>query len=68
METTTMVLGGLVISVGSFAVSKVFGNNRVKDVTCGERREACTALLSQKIDSLAEDVKEIKEIVNKTVQ
>ena len=68
MESVTMVLGGITISVISGAVVRVLGNNKVKDVTCTERRLACSSLLGNKIDNLANEFKSLKETVLKTVQ
>ena len=61
MDPSTMILGGFTVAVASGAIVKVFGNNKVKNVTCGERREACTSLLGEKIDNLASDIREIKD-------
>lgn len=68
MEPVTMVLGGITISVISGAVVKIMGNNKVKNVTCVERRLACSSLLGNKIDNLANEFKSLKETVLKTVQ
>jgi len=71
MDPVTVILGGITISVISGAVGKVWGNgSKVKQSTCIERRLSCSTLLTLKIDSLARDIKEIKEAVkvNKSVQ
>lgn len=67
MEPTTMILSGITVAVVSGAIVKVFGNNKVKEGICEERRESCNLLLSEKIDNVAKDVREIKDAVNKNV-
>ena len=67
MEPVTWIFGGITVAVVSGAIGRGFNKNNVNNSTCKERQGSCTALLSQKIDSLAEDIKEIKEAV-KTVQ
>ena len=61
MDLATMTLGGITVAVASGAIVKVFGNNKVKNTICEERRGACTLLLGNKIDNLANDIREIKD-------
>ena len=67
IDPSTVVLGGITVAVVSGAVVRILGNNRVKEDHCGERRLACTLLLGTKIDNLANDIREIKDVVKKTV-
>jgi len=58
MEPVAWVTGGLCIAMFSGIVGRMIGNNkRVKEGSCGERRESCQALLIEKIDHLTEIVK-----------
>lgn len=60
MEPATFVTGGLCIAVISGAIGKMIGGNKkVKEETCKERREACLALVVEKIDHLEELIKNI---------
>jgi len=53
MEPATVVLGGITVSVISATVGKFIGERgKVSDVRCKERREACLALIIEKIDHL----------------
>ena len=63
-DPVTIILGGIVIAVVSGGVGKFLGsNNRVKDVQCGERREACSSLILEKIDHLVTSVDDIKRYI-----
>ena len=64
MDPATVVLGGITISVVSGAIVKIFGNNKVKEATCVERRGSCTKLVSEKIDNLTKSIDELKDVVN----
>ena len=61
MEPTTTIIGGVLVAVISGAIGKYAGSNgRVKNEQCGERREACTNLLIEKIDNLTITVDGLK--------
>jgi hypothetical protein len=60
-----IVLGGIVISLGSAAVGKYLGSNgKVTTKDCGEHRSSCSALIIEKINNLIEKVDRIEKIVN----
>jgi len=68
IETTTCVLGGVVISIVSGALGKVIGaNGKVKDATCAERQHACSGILGTKIDGLTKVVDGLKNSIDKIV-
>lgn len=63
MEPLTYITGAFAIAVTSGAIGRMLGNNkRVKEDTCKERREACLALVVEKIDHLEELIKNIGKI------
>ena len=58
MEPITYITGAFAIAVTSGAIGKMIGSNkRVKEEICKERREACLTLVVEKIDNLAELIK-----------
>ena len=69
MEPITWVFGGIAVAAISGAIGRGFNNkNNVKETICKERMGGLTLLLTEKIDNLAKDIKDIKKAVNKTVQ
>ena len=65
IEPMIGVMGGVLIAVVSGAIGKVLGNNgKVKDSQCIERREACTKLLTEKIDNLIITVDGLKDNIS----
>lgn len=57
MTVVETVLVGLVLNVVSFEVgNRLAGKNKVSNDSCKERREACNALVCQKIDSLKQHI------------
>ena len=64
IDPITVVLGGVTVAVVSGAVGKYLGNSGgVKDSRCGERREACSGLILEKIDHLVTSVDDIKKYI-----
>ena len=62
MEPLTYITGAIAVSAVSLGIGKSLGNkNNVKNTTCKERQESCSALLIQKIDHLTEIVKSQKD-------
>lgn len=58
MEPITYITGGFCIAIISGTIGKIIGGNKkVKEDTCGERREACLALVVEKIDNLTNLIK-----------
>jgi hypothetical protein len=57
-DPTTIVLGGIVVSVLSAFVGKIIGSRgKVSDEQCGERRRACNALVLEKLSHLEDLIK-----------
>ena len=58
------ILGGLLLAFFTFELGyRITGKNKVSDDTCKERREACNALVCQKIDALHIEMVDIKTYV-----
>ena len=65
IEPMTGAMGGVLIAVVSGAIGKALGSNgKVKDSQCIERREACTKLLTEKIDNLIITVDGLKDNIS----
>lgn len=63
-DPVTIILGGMVVAVVSGTVGRYLGSNgRIKDAQCGERREACSSLIIEKIDHLVTSVDDIKKYI-----
>ena len=68
-ETVTVVLGGISVAAISCVIGKFLGGNgRVVENRCKERREACTELISEKIDHLIVSIDNLKKDVDKIVK
>ena len=68
-DPVTVVLGGITIAVISGAVGKYLGNNdKIDDVKCKERREACSNLVLEKIDHLVSSVDDLKKSISNISQ
>lgn len=58
------ILGGLLLAFFTFELGyRITGKNKVSADTCKERREACNALVCQKIDALHIEMVDIKTYV-----
>lgn len=65
MNTTIIILSGLLISVFSGFIGKYIGHShKVSHSMCTERRQACQGLLESKIDNLASKVEDLKKSVD----
>ena len=65
MDYTTVILGGLVISVTSGTIGKYLGNNnKVTESHCSEKRNSCQKLIIEKIDNLSKKVDDLASLVN----
>jgi len=65
METTIVILCGIIVAIFSAIIGKQIGStNRVKEEICVERRNSCTTLVHEKLDNIINSVDEIKKVVD----
>jgi hypothetical protein len=58
-------LGSILLAIMTGIFGHYLGGKKtVRDDTCCERRNACFTLLLQKMESLAKEINNLKEIVN----
>ena len=55
MDQATIIVSGALLAIVTGFIGKAIGSNgRVKENTCGERRESCTKLINEKLHSIDE--------------
>ena len=65
MDTSVVILSGIVVACVSGTIGKVMGSNgKVHEETCEERRMSCTQIVGGKIDNLAAIVSKLEKAVN----
>lgn len=62
-QTTIMVSGALLAIVTGFIGRAIGSNGRVKENSCGERREACNKLISEKLHTMDEKLDSIVSVL-----
>jgi len=64
METTVIILGGMLIAIISGAIGKIYGGSGKIDAEyCADHRTACYTLVIEKINSVQSRVDDIHKLI-----